>query len=533
MWRRLILLCLLVGLWTIVGLAQGGDKGGGARTAPANGKRLALVVGNAAYVQRPLSNPVNDARAMAQVLRECGFEVLTGFDLSKAELEQKILQFGEKLKASQGVGLFYYSGHGIQVDGENFLIPVEFDINRVPDRRLTKNHATNVDEVLAYMDLAGNGLNIVILDACRDNPFEKGWKSVKSKGLAGIDAPSGTFIAYATAPNRTATDGTERNSPYTAALLKQLKIPGQSIYDVFDKVGAEVEDTTGRAQKPWIASSLRGRRFCFQGCEDISDSAPPPPRKPANINLSGVWETATFNYEQNKTFTIEEGGIKFVTAWSACSDSCIYTIADHLAGIANSKQTNLSSIADITAFDMSSRVRTVKAGQFLILKNQAGYYAVVSVDKIDNQRSTVTISFNIVREKLNSTWTYDAAKYLARSQQGRANFNYNDNSGKFTLGQGKGEFLLFWGGGGYRQARLYNDYLSSIALVPPNLTLATVADAAKLPPAGRTLDLSAGQSAVIQNRNGKYALITVVSAQTEGYSSEVDEVVFTYEILSD
>jgi uncharacterized caspase-like protein len=258
-------------------------KGAGIRGSINSGKRLALVIGNAKYNRRPLNNPANDATAMAQVLRESGFEVITGFDLTKTQLEEKILQFGQRLNADKSVGLFYYSGHGMQVDGENYLLPVDFDIDRIPDRRLAKNYATNIALVLNYMEIANNRFNLVILDACRDNPFETGWKSITSKGLATIEATSGTLIAYATAPNQTASDGLEKLSPYTSSLIGQIKIQGQTIYDVFSNVGEEVEEITHGNQQPWIASSLRGKPFCFRDCNqpgNNTDSHPIPQSKP-------------------------------------------------------------------------------------------------------------------------------------------------------------------------------------------------------------------------------------------------------------
>jgi hypothetical protein len=254
---------------------QSGGKGAGVRVRDDGERRLALVVGNSNYARKPLNNPVNDARAVAQVLRESGFEVITGFDLTKARLEEKLLQFGERLKAGKGVGLFYYSGHGMQVDGKNFLLPVEFDIENVPDQRLASNYSTSVDVVLDYMDSAANGFNLIILDACRDNPFEKGWKSARAGGLAAAEAPSGTFIAYATAPNKVASDGNETLSPYTASLINQIRVGGQTIYEVFSNVGREVEEKTARRQQPWIVSSLRNN-FCFRGCRQTAASTAYP-----------------------------------------------------------------------------------------------------------------------------------------------------------------------------------------------------------------------------------------------------------------
>src|ERR1044072_5262386 len=201
------------------------DKGAGNIIASNNERRLALVIGNAEYKIKPLNNPVNDANALAQTLRESSFEVMTGFNLNKTEIDNLIFKCGEKLRAQKGVGLFYYSGHGIQVKGENFLLPVDFDIDRVSSEDLVDNYATSVDFIINTLDDAENNANILILDACRDNPFESRLnKSQTVKGLPSVNAARGMFIAYSTAPNKIASDGNKKLSPYTGSLVRQTKI---------------------------------------------------------------------------------------------------------------------------------------------------------------------------------------------------------------------------------------------------------------------------------------------------------------------
>lgn len=156
-------------------------------------KRVALVVGNAAYRTSPLKNPVNDARAMAHALRANGFQVIARENVSQKEMRRAIIEFGERLRDG-GIGLFYYAGHGLQVGGRNYLVPVDAEI-----RSESEVESVDVASVLARMETARNRLNIVVLDACRDNPFARSFRST-SRGLASIDAPSGTIIAYATAP---------------------------------------------------------------------------------------------------------------------------------------------------------------------------------------------------------------------------------------------------------------------------------------------------------------------------------------------
>jgi uncharacterized caspase-like protein len=218
-------------------------------------KRVALVIGNSAYPQAPLRNPVNDGRAMANVLRSLNFEVLSYENLSEKNLRKAIDAFGAKLRGS-GVGLFYYSGHGLQMNGKNYLVPVDAKIDRENE---VEYEAVDVGRALAKME-GVNRLNIVILDACRNNPFERAWRSTGG-GLAQMTAPSGTFIAYATAPGRLASDGSGTYGLYTGELLKAMRTPGLSLHDVFMQTGREVKQRTNGSQEPWVASSVYGQFF--------------------------------------------------------------------------------------------------------------------------------------------------------------------------------------------------------------------------------------------------------------------------------
>ena len=218
-----------------------------------NRKRVALVIGNSTYLSSPLKNPVNDARAMAITLRRLGFEVDERINLGYISLHDAIENFGNKLKTG-GVGLFYYAGHGMQVNGANYLIPVDAKINSENEVRYK---AVDAGLVLAKMESAKSDVNIAILDACRDNPFARSFRSA-SRGLAQIDAPTGSIIAYATAPGKTAADGDGKNGIYTEALIKALESPGLKVEEVFKRVRKLVLDKTANAQVPWEASSLVG-----------------------------------------------------------------------------------------------------------------------------------------------------------------------------------------------------------------------------------------------------------------------------------
>jgi caspase domain-containing protein len=253
--------------------------------------RIALVIGNGAYTNAPpLKNPPNDARDMVAALKELGFDVTSGINVNQRDMKRLIREFGQSLKAG-GSGLFYYAGHGVQSKGKNYLIPIEADIQSEVE---VEDAGVDVNLVLGYMDDAQNGLNIVILDACRDNPFARSFRSA-GKGLAQVDAPTGTLIAYATAPGRVASDGTDQNGLYTAELLKQMRVPGLSTTDTFMHVRAEVMKQTANKQVPWEASSLVGAFYFTAPVQKAAASPTGPTPGETRIDPKAVereyWET--------------------------------------------------------------------------------------------------------------------------------------------------------------------------------------------------------------------------------------------------
>jgi Caspase domain/Lysozyme inhibitor LprI len=238
-------------------------------------RRVALVIGNAAYDTAPLRNPVNDARAMATTLRTLGFEVTALENATLTDMKRAIDDFGDRLR-SGGVGLFYFSGHGVQIQGRNFLVPIGV---RVKGERDVEYEAVDAGRVLGKMEDAGNRMNLVILDACRDNPFARSFRSAAA-GLASMDAASGTFVAYATAPGRTADDGSGGNGLYTEQLMRYMRTPGLKVEDVFKRVRIDVERVSGGKQVPWESSSLKGD-FYFAGAPvEAALASPPPPASP-------------------------------------------------------------------------------------------------------------------------------------------------------------------------------------------------------------------------------------------------------------
>ena len=226
---------------------------GGAPALAANAEpRVALVIGNAAYPAAPLRNPANDANAIAARLRAMGFEVVLRTNVTQREFTRAVSQFGQALKPGS-VALFYYAGHGMQVRGRNFLIPVDADIQSEASAR-----SESVDLDLVLEQLGPSRLSMVILDACRNNPFEGKFRTTRGSGLAQVDAPKGTLLAYATAPGKVASDGEGVNGLYTAELLKAMEIPGAKVEEVFKAVRVNVIKATAGEQIPWESSSLTG-----------------------------------------------------------------------------------------------------------------------------------------------------------------------------------------------------------------------------------------------------------------------------------
>lgn len=238
-------------------------------------RRVALVIGNANYQSSPLRNPVNDAEDTASALKSLGFEVTLGTDMTRKEMRRVIRAFGESLKQG-GVGLFYFAGHGMQVEGKNFLIPVGADITAEFE---VQDEAVDAGTVLRSMDAAGNTMNMVFMDACRDNPFARSFRS-NQKGLAQMDAPSGSLIVYATAPGSVAADGDGRNGVFTQNLLAHISTPGLPISEMMMQVRTDVRRKTNNLQTPWESSSLEGNFYFAPSSETAKLTPRPVPAQP-------------------------------------------------------------------------------------------------------------------------------------------------------------------------------------------------------------------------------------------------------------
>jgi hypothetical protein len=265
--------------------------------------RTALVIGNGAYSYARLANPGNDARAVADALRSAGFEVILRTDADQRDMRDAIRALGAALKAKGGVGLFYFAGHGVQANGENFILPIGEAPGGEQD---LKANAVTAAEAVDTMAAAGNGLNIVILDACRDNPLPG---AGATRGLSRIDSGASLFVSFSTSPGAVALDGEGRNSPYTKHLARAIATPNLTLEDTFKRTLKGVHQETGGKQTPWISSSFFGD-FVFRADRPVVvATAPPDPQNavqpfgiaPGKVpSLAGVYRSSGTNADGSK-----------------------------------------------------------------------------------------------------------------------------------------------------------------------------------------------------------------------------------------
>ena len=266
-------------------------------------RRLALVIGNGAYKSSPLKNPINDANDMAHVLTELSFDVILETNANKRTMLTAVDQFGKRLRNAK-VGLFFFAGHGLQVKGINYLIPIGAYVTNETDVEI---EGFDMRRILGRMEMAASEVNIIFLDACRDNPFKRSFRST-SRGLAKIDAPRGTFIVYATSPGDVAADGEGRNSPFTKHLLKDIARPNIPIEKLIKKVRRGVLTETYNQQMPWQTSSLTGD-FYF-GMKDFGEAKPPNLEPDVSnlapkdkISFDDILQAAEKNKKEKETWT--------------------------------------------------------------------------------------------------------------------------------------------------------------------------------------------------------------------------------------
>ena len=296
---RFFTLCLLFAAFAAFG--QSDDP-----VMSANQKRLALVIGNGAYQHAsPLTNTINDADAISSALKSVGFDVILVKNATNRVLEEKVREFTATIEAGKyPVALCFYAGHGLQVDGENFLVPIDANPERQAE---VKWECLNAQRIIDAMESARATTKIILLDACRNNPLPRSWDRSGGGGLAAINTPSGTFIGYATAANTVAYDGGGNNSPYTTAILQNLQTPGLSISDLFTRVNKTTQTLAAkedRIQTPFYNTSLSD---VFYFVPANPDPGKPPP---VDVNVAAVNQA-----QQEKTDSDHDG-------FSDDSDDC-------------------------------------------------------------------------------------------------------------------------------------------------------------------------------------------------------------------
>ncbi len=277
-----------------------------------NEQRVALVIGNSAYKNAPLKNPANDAADMAATLRGYGFKVIWRTNANQREMRNAIREFGNELRRAQ-VGLFYFAGHGVQVKGVNYLVPVGADIQNEAD---AEDFSVDASYVIRTMEEAQVKVSIAILDACRNNPFARSFRSA-TPGLAQMNAATGSIVAFSTAPGGVAEDGSGRNGIYTGNLLASLREGDTDILKVFQRTRAAVVKETNGKQTPWESTSLIGD-FFFRppvgGGSVISKPPVAPVATDASANDRAFWDSVkdTKNSDELKAYLQQFPGGLFV-----------------------------------------------------------------------------------------------------------------------------------------------------------------------------------------------------------------------------
>ena len=253
--------------------------------------RVALIIGNTKYMEAPLKNAGNDAKAIADVLQQMGFQVNLKLDAGRNEMIEAIRGFSGQLAKQKPVGLFYYAGHGAQLAWRNYLVPVDAEIEKLEDMQ---TRAVGLGLLLEGLVKAGNPMNVIILDACRDNPF--GTRVLaRQKGLSQFDAPPGSLLAYATSPGNTAADGEGANGLYTEHLLREIRVPEAKIEDVLKRVRLNVRRRSNGQQIPWESTSLEDD-FYFLPPQHLRKLPEAELEKRFNEELA-LWETVKASRE--------------------------------------------------------------------------------------------------------------------------------------------------------------------------------------------------------------------------------------------
>ena len=410
--------------------------------------RVALVIGNAAYPMSPLANAANDAAAIAAALKENGFQVTHRENVGRKEMHVLLRKFGEKLQKG-GVGLFFFAGHGMQIKGRNFLIPVDGDIKREDE---VEYNALDANAVLSKMESAKNRMNIVILDACRNNPFARSFRS-GAMGLAQMDAPLGTLVAFATAPGSVASDGKGSHGLYTQHLLEAMKAPGTKLEDVFKQVRVNVRRDSQGKQIPWESTSLEGD-FYFK----VATPAPVAPPQADNARSAAKAAAAPAAIELAPIVSIDSFDLKKGDQWThqridLLSGNMIATFPRTVKEIAEGKvqlvdangivravsDANLNVLA-LFKQDGSIDQEYSKARLYhkLPLRQGDKWKAEYTVKRASGSTSNITVELRAVRQERVST---PAGVFNTLRVDGNSKYQSIDVDGKKGAG---GSTIRYW-----------------------------------------------------------------------------------------
>lgn len=321
-----------------------------------NESRLALVIGNANYKTSPLANPVNDARLMERTLKNLGFTVIKTENASRREMLLSIRDFGDRLKQSGGVGLFYFAGHGVQIRGVNYLVPVDADIKSEDEVAFD---SIDAQSVLEKMETAKNTTNVIILDACRDNPFSRGSRST-TVGLATMNAPNGSIVAYSTAPGSVASDGSGANGLYTKHLATAMQESGLQVEEVFKKVRVAVRRDSNNRQTPWENTALEGQFFFRLPAQGQSPAASLPAQALPLDQISPPKPVTVATASSDLRIRDEKGNYGVVVLKDLMTGQETRTEVHRVPSAVN--VTRWSTGDEV---DMDGRVTTVRIGSYL------------------------------------------------------------------------------------------------------------------------------------------------------------------------
>jgi len=372
-------------------------------------QRVALVVGNSDYeLISPLANPANDAALIAATLREVGFEVIEVKNADRRGMARAIRDFGKRLRRAgpEAVGLFYYAGHGVQAAGTNYLIPLGAPVETEADLEI---EAVSAAWVLGQMEYAGNALNVVILDACRNNPFKSSFRAA-TRGLARMNAPSGSLVAYAAAPGQVAADGITNNSPYTAALAAAMREPGLPLEQIFKRVRIAVEAATGQQQTPWEESSLKGDFYFVPQGSTVTVTPPgalqPQPAFDVRAVELALWETVK---DSDKVVAYEAYLAQFPNGTFAVPARLkIEELKEQETGKSEARNLELAfwnSIKDSTnEADFDAYLRTYPAGKFARLAKAKSAQMALSSPSSEDEVVIQTPSSELDDLEIDGRW---------------------------------------------------------------------------------------------------------------------------------